>query len=167
MGAERHITQAARKGSQLPNTTSTRPIGTGVLNDAEFAPESLADLPEATAPARHAATAAAPPAAHARGGARRQRLSRRNVLGLAGVGVAAVAGGASYLATSLGSAAPAKPAAHTPAAAPESATVPGSKGAVVVYLQDVKSGELEIMNGTSQTTIHDKALAAQIARAAK
>ena len=66
----------------------------------------------------------------------------------------------SYLVTGQGT--PSNEAATTAASGP----VPAINGPVVVYVEDLKTGALQILIGTTQRTIRDKALAAQIARAA-
>lgn len=88
-------------------------------------------------------------------------VSRRNVLGVAGIGVAAAAAGgaAARLATRQDGA-----SQHTAAT---TAAMTGPAGPVVVYVKDLGSGDLEILAGTGQKRIHDTSLAAQIARAAE
>jgi hypothetical protein len=87
------------------------------------------------------------------------RVSRRSLLrGAAGVGAAGLAvavGGAAFAAADQSSPRPAT--TRQPAAFKETGQEP-----VVVYLRDIASGEFEVFNGVSQTTIRNPALAAQL-----
>jgi hypothetical protein len=93
--------------------------------------------------------------------ARSQGLSRRSVLR----GTAA-AGAAGLAVTALGAgASPARAATSSP-------STPGDEvktlsGPIVVHVRDLKSGDIEVFSGTSQTTVRDTDLAARIARAAR
>jgi hypothetical protein len=97
-----------------------------------------------------------------------QRLSRRSVLrGAAGAGVAGIA------ATALvGTAVPAFAAATRPVrpagteSKPETADAE-AKEQLVVHVRDVSSGEIDVFRGTSQTRVHDRELAARLARASR
>ena len=93
-----------------------------------------------------------------------RRLSRRSVLrGAAGAGVAGIA------ATALtGAAAPAF-AATRPARPAETGPNPETPDAepIVVHVRDVSSGEIDVFRGTSQTRMHDRELAARLARASR
>jgi nitrous oxide reductase len=93
--------------------------------------------------------------------------SRRSLLrtaaGAGAAGLAAAAGLASW------------PARARPAATGAGAGQAGEPGAatataaqpVVVHVRDVRTGEMDIFAGTSQTRVHDHALAARLARAAR
>ena len=93
-----------------------------------------------------------------------QRLSRRSVLrGAAGAGAAGIA------ATALaGTAVPAFAAANRPAR-PAGADPKGAEATeqIVVHVRDVRSGEIDVFRGTSQTRVHDRELAARLARASR
>lgn len=98
----------------------------------------------------------------------RQRMSRRSVLrGAAGAGVAGVAAVAL-----TGVAAPAfaasSHAARTAAggdAAHEAAADTDEQ--IVVHVRDARSGEIDVFRGTSQTSLHDRELAARLVRASR
>jgi len=47
------------------------------------------------------------------------------------------------------------------------ATPPAHDGPVVAYLRDAKSGEVSVLVGQREITVHDRKLAARIARAAR
>ena len=91
-------------------------------------------------------------------------LSRRTMLkGAAGVGAAGLA------ASALASVA-------LPAAAAAKAPVRASRGqarhdsgdeAIVVHVRDLASGEIDVFRGTTQTRLHDRDLAARLARASR
>jgi hypothetical protein len=85
-----------------------------------------------------------------------EHLSRRSVL--AG---AATAGAASLAVTAIGAAASPAQAAVSPRGG--DANMPS--GPIVVHVRDAKSGDIEVLSGTSQTRLRDKDLAARIARA--
>ena len=96
------------------------------------------------------------------------RLSRRSMLrGAAGAGAAGLA------MTALASpalATPALAATNHGHAAPESEHVPdhiADGEAVVVHVRDVRSGEMDVYHGTSHVRLHDRALAARLARASE
>jgi hypothetical protein len=93
-----------------------------------------------------------------------QRLSRRSILrGAAGAGVAGIA------ATALaGTAVPAFAAATRPAppAGDEKKDAEATEQ-IVVHVRDVSSGEIDVFRGTSQTRVHDRELAARLARASR
>jgi hypothetical protein len=92
------------------------------------------------------------------------QVSRRSLLrGAAGVGavglVAATGTGAAFAAT--------RPAAARPTAAAKPATLDATTehaGAepLVVYLRDLKTGEVEVFNGTSQVRVRSPKLVAQL-----
>jgi hypothetical protein len=96
-----------------------------------------------------------------------RRLSRRSVLrGAAGAGVAGIA------ATALAGAAVPALAATRPARPAGSEPKPETKDAepaepIVVHVRDVSSGEIDVFRGTSQTRMHDRELAARLARASR
>jgi nitrous oxide reductase len=89
-----------------------------------------------------------------------RRLSRRSLLqgaataGAAGLAVTAMGAAASpALAATDRSSAPALDPAHVPA------------GPIVVHVRDARTGDIEVLSGTSQTRLRDTDLAARIARA--
>jgi hypothetical protein len=91
------------------------------------------------------------------------RVSRRSLLrgaaGAGAVGLAAAVGGAAFAAAHPAASQPAAADQHTPGRqAGADASAP-----LVVYLRDTASGELEVFNGTTQTTIHNPGLVAQLA----
>ena len=49
----------------------------------------------------------------------------------------------------------------------DAATSPNPDGAVVAYLRDAGSGEVSVLVGQREITVHDRQLAARIARAAR
>jgi hypothetical protein len=91
-------------------------------------------------------------------------VSRRSLLrGAAGVGavglVAATGAGAAFAAT--------RPAAARPAAAAKPATLDATTeraagDPLVVYLRDLKTGEVEVFNGSSQVRVRSPKLVAQL-----
>ena len=42
---------------------------------------------------------------------------------------------------------------------------PDLAGAMVVHVRDIKTGDIEVFSGTTQTRVRDRALAARIAKA--
>jgi hypothetical protein len=80
-----------------------------------------------------------------------RRLSRRSLLQ-----GAATAGAAGLAATALG-------ANRSSAPSLDSATT--HSGPIVVHVRDARSGDIEVLSGTSSTRLRDKDLAARIARA--
>ena len=87
-------------------------------------------------------------------------LSRRSLLqSAAGAGLAATA------VTALGVAATSVTATSAAAASPAAANTVSSTTPLVVHVRDVKSGDIEVFSGTSQTRVRDRALAARIAQA--
>jgi hypothetical protein len=95
------------------------------------------------------------------------QMSRRSVLrGAAGVGAAGLA------ATALASPAIAASRTRKPARKPQSAAEPTAADltaseAVVVHVRDLRTGQLDVYRGTSHVRIHDRGLAAQLARASQ
>ena len=88
-----------------------------------------------------------------------RRLSRRSMLR-----GAATAGAAGLAVTAIGSAA--SPAfAATDQTQTHSAPAPQVAGSIMVHVRDAKSGDIEVLSGTSKTRLRDKDLAARIARA--
>jgi nitrous oxide reductase len=93
-------------------------------------------------------------------------VSRRSV-----IRGAATAGAAGLAVTALGGAL--SPAASAATRSPSSAArtqAPAraegeTAGPIVVHVRNTKSGDIEVFSGTSQTRLHDKDLAARIARA--
>ena len=52
------------------------------------------------------------------------------------------------------------------AASADAATVPANaSGHLVVHVRDLKTGDIEVFSGTTQTRVRDRALAARIAKA--
>jgi hypothetical protein len=96
-------------------------------------------------------------------------LSRRSVLRTAaGAGLAAGALAATNvpaLAATTRSAARHDTADHS--AAGHAAASHDADGPIVVHLRDARTGEIDIFRGTSQTRIHDHALAALLIRASR
>jgi len=87
--------------------------------------------------------------------------SRRSVLkGAAGVGAAGIA--ATTLAGIAVPAAAAASTSHSAAAPHEHDESAGTD--IVVHVRDAASGELDVYHGTSHTKLHDRALAAHLAR---
>jgi hypothetical protein len=92
------------------------------------------------------------------------RISRRSALrGTAAAGIAGaaiVAGGAPALAAV---AAPSRGAARNAGAEPDAhAAEP-----IVAHVRNARTGEIDIFRGTSQTRLHDPALAAMLIRASR
>ena len=85
-----------------------------------------------------------------------RRLSRRSLLQ-----GAATAGAAGLAVTALGAASPAL-AATKQSEGLDPATTPA--GPIVVHVRDARSGDIEVLSGTSATRLRDKDLAARIAR---
>jgi hypothetical protein len=88
-------------------------------------------------------------------------LSRRSLLqSAAGAGLAVTA------VATIGTAASAAASTVTGSSA-ASATTAGqdSKTALVVHVRDIKTGDIEVFSGTTQTRVRDRALAARIAKA--
>jgi hypothetical protein len=89
-----------------------------------------------------------------------EHISRRSLLhgaaaaGAAGLAVTALGAGVSQAAS----------AATRSAAQPETAAGREVTGPIVVHVRDARSGDIEVLSGTSQTTLRDKDLAARIAR---
>ncbi len=92
-------------------------------------------------------------------------LSRRSVLR------GAASAGAAGLAMTTLVASPALAASqHAHAGTAEAENVPGHIAdgeAVVVHVRDVRSGEMDVYRGTTHVRVHDRALAARLARASK
>jgi hypothetical protein len=80
---------------------------------------------------------------------------------------AATAGAAGLAVTALGGALSpaAAAAASTRAAASADAGTSMPAGPVVVHVRNLRTGDIEVFSGTSQTQLRDKDLAARIARA--
>ncbi len=95
-------------------------------------------------------------------------LSRRSVLRTAaGAGLAAGALAATNvpaLAATTRSAARHDTADHS---AGHAAASHDADGPIVVHLRDARTGEIDIFRGTSQTRVHDHALAALLVRASR
>ena len=94
-----------------------------------------------------------------------EQMSRRTVLrGAAGVGAAGLAVTALTGAPALASRA-LKSATSTPRRASQlPATEEAASEAVVVHVRDLRTGQLDVYRGTSHVRIHDRQLAAQLAR---
>jgi hypothetical protein len=97
---------------------------------------------------------------------RRAPISRRTALrggAAAGVaGAALLAAGTPAFAASLDTQASAKHAGRTEATDAGSHAEP-----VVVHLRDARTGEIDIFRGTTETRVHDRALAAALLRASR
>ncbi|HEX3489276.1 MAG TPA: hypothetical protein VHU92_08025 [Streptosporangiaceae bacterium] len=95
-------------------------------------------------------------------------ISRRSVLRTAaGAGLAAgtlAATGVPALAATTRTAAHPAPR-HGAGADPHAET--GTDEPIVVHLRNARTGEIDIFRGTSQTRVHDHALAAQLIRASR
>ncbi len=96
-------------------------------------------------------------------GATGQRLSRRALLQ-----GAATAGAAGLAVTAIGAVNPAlaatnRSSATTGALSHDPATTPA--GPIVVHVRDARTGDIEVLSGTSATRVRDTDLAARIARA--
>ncbi len=93
-----------------------------------------------------------------------RRLSRRSLLQ-----GAATAGAVGLAATAIGAAASPALAATSRPSAPDQAHDHGEAktpaGPIMVHVRDVRSGDIEVFSGTSQTRLRDADLAARIARA--
>jgi hypothetical protein len=92
-------------------------------------------------------------------------VSRRSLLrGAAGVGavglVAATGAGAAFAATRP--AAAARPTAAAKPATLDAVTENAGRDPLVVYLRDIKTGEFEVFNGTSQVRVRSPRLVAQL-----
>ncbi|HEY2273655.1 MAG TPA: hypothetical protein VGH30_12830 [Jatrophihabitantaceae bacterium] len=83
--------------------------------------------------------------------------SRRGFLAVAGAGTAVAAGAA--LLGGAGAAGAATPGKSSPTAVPEQAKTP-----LVAYVRDAHTGEVCVMVDDREVIVHDKELAARIAR---
>lgn len=93
---------------------------------------------------------------------RQSPISRRTALrGGAAAGLA----GAAIVATGAPALASARPASR-PASGRASADE-RSEETIVVHVRNLRTGELDIFRGTTQTRVHNAALAAQLARASR
>jgi hypothetical protein len=81
------------------------------------------------------------------------KQTRRGFLALAGAGAAGAAGAAALGGASVAQA--------QPTTVPAGATEP-----LVAYVRDAHTGEVAVMRGEQETVVHDRDLAARIARAA-
>jgi hypothetical protein len=92
------------------------------------------------------------------------QLSRRSVLrsaagaGAAGLALTALAGTPALAASRH--ARPAAPAQHR-------ADEPATEEAVVVHVRDLRTGQMDVYRGTSHVSVHNRELAAQLARAGR
>ena len=94
-------------------------------------------------------------------GSPERRLTRRSLLQ-----GAATAGAAGLAVTAMGAAASPALAATSRSSAPEVSRDHHAAGQpIVVHVRDARTGDIEVFSGTSQTRVHDKDLAARIARA--
>ena len=93
-----------------------------------------------------------------------RRMSRRSVLrGAAGAGAAGIAATAF-----AGMAGPALATARSaPLHAEPELTGDHSAGQFVVYVRDARSGEMDIFRGTGHVKLHDRKLAARLARVSR
>jgi nitrous oxide reductase len=96
----------------------------------------------------------------------RPRVSRRSVLGAAGVGAAGRAAGAFGGLATASAATASKPAAK-PAASEnrENEDRQGHDEPVVVHVHAGRDGELDVYHGTTETHVRDPELAARLRRA--
>ena len=87
------------------------------------------------------------------------QMSRRSVLrGAAGVGAAGLA------ATLASTPALAGRTAKRAASEPHQASEPTVAEPVVVHVRDLRTGQMDVYRGTSHVRVHDRQLAAQLAR---
>jgi hypothetical protein len=84
-----------------------------------------------------------------------EESTRRGFLIMAGVGAAAATAGAVVATTATTTAAPAPADADTPAA-----------GALVAYVEDVRTGRVSVMAGETEVVVSDPDLVARLARVA-
>jgi hypothetical protein len=85
----------------------------------------------------------------------------RGAAGVSAVGlVAATGAGAAFAATRP--AASARPATPAKPATLDATSVKADEEPLVVYLRDIKSGEFEVFNGTSQVRVRSPKLVAQL-----
>jgi len=90
-----------------------------------------------------------------------RRMSRRSLLQ-----GAATAGAAGLAVTAMGAAAtPAFAATTKTSAADRPLTDSQATGAITVHVSDVKTGDIVLFRGTTETRLRDKDLAARLARA--
>jgi len=89
-----------------------------------------------------------------------RRLSRRSLLQ-----GAATAGAAGLAVTAMGAAASPALAATNRSSAPSLDEANTPAGPIVVHVRDARSGDIEVLSGTSGTRLRDKDLAARIVRA--
>ncbi|HEY2575542.1 MAG TPA: hypothetical protein VGI74_04475 [Streptosporangiaceae bacterium] len=94
-------------------------------------------------------------------------MSRRSLLGAAGVGAAGLAVGALGGLTAVQAATTGKPAAKKPAAASadtksEPAERANADEHVVIHVRPGRGGELDVYQGTSHVRVHDPDLAARL-----
>jgi NADPH:quinone reductase-like Zn-dependent oxidoreductase len=106
------------------------------------------------------------PAARPNTAARAAAPSRRSVLR-----VAAGAGAAGIAATALSGAAGSAAAQASAATDSRAARLPPDEAAgtdpLVLHVRDAAAGEIDVFRGTTQTRLHDRALAARIVRASR
>jgi hypothetical protein len=102
-----------------------------------------------------------------------RQVSRRSLLGAAGVGAAGLAVGAFGGLTAVQAASTRKPAAKKPAAAkPASGAAAEGEGTkagqhIVVHVRPGRSGELDVYRGTSHVRVHDPDLATRLRQATR
>jgi hypothetical protein len=89
-----------------------------------------------------------------------RRLSRRSLLQ-----GAATAGAAGLAVTAMGAAVSPALAATDRSSAPNLDPAKTPAGPIVVHVRDARSGDIEVLSGTSGTRLRDKDLAARIVRA--
>jgi hypothetical protein len=96
-------------------------------------------------------------------------LSRRSMLrGAASAGAAGLAITALGVSPALAASQHARAAATHGGTGPDAEQVPDHVAdgeAVVVHVRDVRTGEMDVYHGTSHVRVHDRALAARLARA--
>jgi hypothetical protein len=86
-----------------------------------------------------------------------EESTRRGFLIMAGVGAAAATAGAVVATTTT--------ATTTAAAAPAGADTPAA-GALVAYVEDVRTGRVSVMTGETEVVVSDPDLVARLARVA-
>ena len=96
-----------------------------------------------------------------------RRVSRRSVLGAAGVGAAGLAAGAFGGLASASAATQAKPAAKPAAQNQDRDDRQDRDGHVVVHVRAGQAGDLDVYHGTSHTRVHDPDLAARLRAATR
>lgn len=93
-------------------------------------------------------------------------MSRRSLLGAAGVGTAGLAVGAFGGLGAVQAATARRPAASKPVPAARTQSEPGERADadehIVIHVRPGRSGELDVYHGTSHVRVHDPDLAARL-----